>query len=177
MSVTGALGQVNIETPPPAGLPSLPVFTPAGKLRSAPLHLQRWWTEGSVTGDSSGGVAQVTFVMRNAQSAPKMYVAITSLTVAAVATADDVLVQVDQGDYVEHQVLNGLRSGLTGAKSQWANAVILPDVPLYIGQLLPNVDGVIAIVFGTNTNLGSHSIHARGFVSTEYPYEIPPGRR
>lgn len=173
MSITSAVEQVTYETPTPAGAPILPMRQLHAQ-DTPPAYLQRFHHAVSVTGNGSGGTANLRWQFRtNAATSPKLYIALTSMYGMADEASDPWRFTFNATDYSEWGgTISALKVGVTPAVSNDAFEYMDPQNPIYMGLVDPSSTGQMNILFDTNTNLEVYTVFMRGWWCDQ-PFEIP----
>lgn len=172
MTVTATAVPVTYETPSPGGSPTLPLREIHG--RAAPAVLQRWHVRGSATGDATAGDVIIPIDIRRTQATtPKLYVAVTTCWFTAPSAADNILINVSAGEFVEFGTLTCLWKGTSHATALRPTHSIQPLVnPMYLGEVNSAQFGRLNLTFDTNTNAAAYEVFARGWAA-EQPFELP----
>lgn len=142
--------------------------------------LRPWLSQGSATGDSSGGAVSVTLQFRPSAGSNRLFVAITELTMSSSATVAGSLqayVSASQWNSMDQLPAGYIGPGVT-TDSTTAYAIqrlITSEIPVLLGELKTQTDGNLTIAWGTNTNLGVYQTQLRGWQS-DRPFTIPKER-
>jgi hypothetical protein len=153
---------------------SIQVSREAKRPVDLPEHIETWYADQDVDGDSSGGLVQHNFNFNSSDTTREWYVAITSLFVGHVTPMDTAL-DIRAADWLEwtgHSRLVTVNTDGGTVAGFSSHPIVHPNQPLYLGRVVPGTDGRVYVTHATNNNGEGYTFHARGYISMT-PFVIP----